>query len=496
MSHRSRWLTLAVVAAAVLVARPLWADDPDTPKDKDAKAGKKADAGPKPPTAKAEAGPLTAAVTLKGVVEAESAAEVQVRPKAWMGPLLVKKAVPHGAAVKAGDVVVEFDAEKLEQAVKDARQERELADLSIKMAELELPILQKQSPLDLAAAEREAKNAADDLDKFLKVDKPLSVEAAGFALKSSEFYLESAKDELKQLEKMYKDKDLTEETETMILKRYKQSVEQAEFSLKQSRNRTKQTLEVDLPRREQATKDAATKADISLAKAKESIPLALRQKALGLEKAKYEQAKARERLADLEKDLAAMTVKAPADGMAYHGKYARGQWSTPGGPAGLAAGAMVQPNDVFLTVVDPGKVAVRADADEKERARLKAGQAARYSPTADPDGKLAGEVAAVGAAPLGGRFEVRVKLDGKADGLVPGTTGSVRVVTAKKESAVTVPAAVVFSDDDGDGKYVYLPAADGAKPKKKPVTVGLTAGDKVEITDGLAAGDEVLTAKP
>jgi RND family efflux transporter MFP subunit len=493
--HRSRWLALAVVAGAVVVSRPLWADDPPKDKPKEAKK-EKADAGPKAPTAKAEKGPLTAAVVLKGVVEAESAAEVLVRPKAWAGPLLVKKAVPHGTPVKAGEVVVEFDAEKLEQAVKDARQDRELADLSIRMAELELPILEKQLPLDLAAAEREAKNAADDLKKFLEVDKPLSLEAADFALKSSEFYLEQARDELKQLEKMYKDKDLTEETETMILKRYKQSVEQAEFSLKQSRNRTRQTKEVDLPRREVTATEAAKKAELALAKARETQPLAVRQKRLGLEKMKYEQAKAKDRLADLEKDLAAMTVKAPADGLAYHGKYVRGQWTTPGGPAGLAAGGMVQPGDIFLTVVDPGKVAVRADADEKERAKLKAGQAAKFSPTADPDQKLPGKVAAVAAAPLGGRFEVKVTLDGQADGLVPGTTGSVRVVTGKKDAAVTVPASAVFSDDDGDGKYVYRPAADGAKPKKQPVTVGLTAGDKVEITGGLAEGDEILTAKP
>lgn len=493
----ARWLTLAVVAGLALLSRPLWADDPDDAKDKEAKVakkGKKGD-GPKPATVKAEKGPLTASVTVKGVVEAGTAAEVQVKPRAWSGPLVVKKAVEHGAAVKAGDVLVEFDTEKIDQAVKDARQERELADLQVRLAELELPILEKQHPLDMAAAERDAKHAADDLDKFLKVDLPLSKEAAGFSLKSSEFYLESAKDELKQLEKMYKDKDLTEETETMILKRYKQSVEQAEFSLKQARNRNKQTLEVDLPRREQAAKDAAVKADIGLTKARETGPLALRQKRLGLEKMKYDQARAKERFADLEKDLAAMKVTAPADGLAYHGKYARGAWMSPGGPAGLAPGGMVPPGEVVVTVVAPGKLTVRAEADEKELAGLKVGLAGKLTPTAFPDKKVAVELTKVATAPLGGRFELRAEVDGDAAGLVPGMTGQLRLVTAKKAEAVLVPASAVFEDDD-EGKYVYRPAVGDAKPKKQPVKTGQTAGDKVEIVDGLKDGDEVLASKP
>jgi hypothetical protein len=444
--------------------------------------------------AKVEKGTLTAAVTVKGVVEAGSAAEVSVKPKAWAGPLQVKKAVDHGAPVKAGDVLVEFDADKLDQALKDARQERDLADLAIRMAELELPILEKQLPLDLAAAEREQKNAADDLKRFVEVDKPLAIQTAEQQLKQSNFSLEYARDELKQLTKMYKDKDLTEETEEMILKRHKHQVESAEFFARRAKIATETTMTVTLPRQEQAAKDKAMMTEIALAKARDIQPLAVNQKRLTLAKLRYEQAKAREKLSDLEKDRAALTAKAPADGLAYHGRAVRGQWSTGGGPGGgLQPGGAVMPGEVFVTVVSADKLSVRAEVDEKDLAGLKKGQAAKVTATAFPDKKLSGTVAKVAAAPLGGKFEVRVELDGDADGVVPGMTGTVRVVTATKKDALSVPAAAVFTDDDGETRYVYRT---GKGQQKHPVKVGMTAGDRVEIVEGLEEGDVILPTKP
>jgi multidrug efflux pump subunit AcrA (membrane-fusion protein) len=103
-------------------------------------------------------------------------------------------------------------------------------------------------------------------------------------------------------------------------------------------------------------------------------------------------------------------------------------------------------------------------------------------------------VAKVSAAPLGGKFEVRFDLEGAAEGLVPGMTASVRVVTARKEDALSVPASAVFTDDDGETRYVYL--AGKGKPEKRTVKVGITAGDRVEIVEGLAEGDAILPTKP
>jgi multidrug efflux pump subunit AcrA (membrane-fusion protein) len=497
------WLVLTLAVGVLAITRPSVADDPPVKEKTKSKTESKtesktdADTGSKHATVKVEKGPLTEAVTLKGVVQGVEAAELAIQFKSWTGQLVVLKAVEHGTPVKAGAILVEFETEKLDQAIRDARQERELTDLAILQAEVELPLLERQNPLDLAAAERTNVEASADLKQFLAVDRPLAEEAAHFMLKSANFYLSSAKDELKQLQKMYRDKDLTEETEQIILKRYQQRVEMAEFYVKEAKIDHEHTLKVALPRREQTAKEAVARAELALAKARDTNPLTIQQKRLSLAKLRFEQVRAKEKLAELEADRAALIVKAPTDGLAYHGRYVHGQWMVPSGSQGhaLLHGGHINPGDVFFTIIAPGKLVVRAEAEEKELPGLTPGLAGRLTPTAFPDDKRDARLARVAKAPLSGKFEVMIELEGKAGGLVPGMTCSVRFVTARKLGALTVPASAVFEDVAEDTHYIYKQAGSG-KPEKKTVKVGRTVGERTEIVDGLAEGDEILASKP
>ena len=488
------WFTLVVAVGALAISRESVADDPPS-KDKD-KA--KADSSPKPATVKVEKALLSTAVTLKGVVQAEQAAELVVRLKSGTGQLVVRKFVEHGTTVKAGEVLVEFDPEKLDHAIRDARHEREQSEIAIRQAEVELPLLEKQAPLDLAAAEREFQHATQDLKHNLDVEQKMAIQTAQFMLKVANFAVEFAKDELKQLQKMYRDKDLTEETERMILKRYQFGLEMDEFFAAQTKLRTEHRLQVDIPRLEVAAKEAVAKAELALLKARDVNPLTLKQKQLALAKLRYDEARAKEKLAELEADRASLTVKSPTDGVVYHGRYVRGQWMVPTGSQGhaLNRGGTINPGDVFMTVVGPGKLVVRAEAEEKELPGLTAGLNGRLTPTAFPDEKRAATLAHVSAAPLNNKFEVIIDLEGKAAGLVPGMTGNIRFVTARKPNALTVPTSAVFEDTVEDAHYVYRPAVGAGKPEKRTVKVGITSGEKIEVLDGLAEGDEILAAKP
>src|SRR3984893_18711513 len=124
-----------------------------------------------------------------------------------------------------------------------------------------------------------------------------------------DFYLESAREELKQLEKMYRSKDLTEETEEFILKRTRFDVRRAEFYVKMARIRADEIFKIELPRRDKALHENSAKAEVALEKAVSTLPLALQQRRLGLQKMKYEFAKNADRLAGLEKDRETLTVR-------------------------------------------------------------------------------------------------------------------------------------------------------------------------------------------
>src|SRR5581483_4390710 len=141
-----RWTRPTPLALVAAVAVAVAADDvPDRPNP---------GLGVKPPTYKVEAAPFRVEVTLKGVFESAAMTEVLVKPEVWTSGLTVVKAAEPGTAVKQGDVLLTLDREKIDKAIRDQEADQQLADLAIRQAELDLPILERMTPLELTAAER------------------------------------------------------------------------------------------------------------------------------------------------------------------------------------------------------------------------------------------------------------------------------------------------------------------------------------------------------
>ncbi|MFM7244413.1 MAG: hypothetical protein ACKO40_09620 [Planctomycetaceae bacterium] len=454
-------------------------------------------AAEKPPeTAVAERGPFESVLTAKGAFEPVDFVVVEFRPQAWSQPLDVTRVVPHGSRVNAGDPLVEFDTEKLDRAIADLRVDLTVGETALEIARKELPAAEALHPIEMAEAERAAKVAAEDLARFLAIDKAASEEQSRFAVRAAEERLKYAREELTQLERMYKDKDLTEETEEMILQRTRFDVQQAEQSLKRIKEASEESLTVGIPRAEIEARRAAEKTALALEKARATLPLQLAQRKLTLAKQEHERTESLRRLAELEADRTAAVVRAPRAGMVYLGRFRDGSWSTGAVAAKAVVGQPVQPVELDFTILDPERLQFRAKVEEKDLHLLSAGLAGRVEPTGYPDADVAVTLAPFVAAPRDGAFEAMFAVAPRAGGpaLLPGMTGTARCVVAKRPEAVTVPAGSVFRDDDGS-RHVYLVAADG-KPVKKAVKVGLTAGGRTEILDGVAAGDRVRTTKP
>jgi multidrug efflux pump subunit AcrA (membrane-fusion protein) len=237
-----------------------------------------------------------------------------------------------------------------------------------------------------------------------------------------------------------------------------------------------------------------------LEKARAALPLGLIQKRLAVEKMHYERHKAAERLRKLRKDREAMIIKSPADGIVYHSKATRGQWTTAAAMAAkLQRGGTLTPDEVFLTIVKPRPLFMRAAIEEKDLMHVRPAAEGKCLPASDPEHKLPAKVTTVSAVPITpGSFEAKlhIELGPDAAAIMPGMACTVRLVAYRNDQALTVPAAAGFPDEgDEDQHYVYVAGKDG-KPKKRPVRTGKTAGGRTEIRDGLHEGEQVLPEKP
>ena len=452
-----------------------------------------------PRTHHVEKAPFKIEVTLKGIFEAEEMGEISLSPEAWT-TLSVKKAIEHGTSVRAGETLVWLDTEKLDQAIRDLQSELHLGALAINQAEKELENLEKSLPVDLAAAERAKKLADEDLHNFLTVERPLAERQTHQSVKNSRNGLAYDKEELNQLEKMYKADDLTEETEEIILKRQRDSVESATFQLETAETRRDQILKVELPRREQSAQENVRKQTLAWENAQATLPLTVQQKRLSLDKLKSERGKSAERLSKLMKDRQILDVRAPTDGIVYYGKCTRGNWTTMAAVAAkLQPGGTLGSDEVFMTIVKPQPLLVRVAVEEKDLAHVRPGVTGKVAAVAFPDLKLAAKVESVSQIPVTpGNFDARISLNGASvdKKLMPGMACTINLVVYQKDDAITVPASAVFSEELDDEKHFVYVARKGESPERRPVKVGKKTESKIEIAEGLAVGDQILLEKP
>lgn len=463
------------------------------------------------PADKKEAAPATVKVTkghfkidhsFKGVLEPVEMTELVYRPKQWSSGMQVLEAVAPGTQVKKGDSLLKPDLEKIDKALKEMETDHKMAELAFKQAEVDYSYTQRLAQMDLAQAELSKKMAEDDYKKFLEKDKVFTEKMVQFQVRNANNNLTYAKEELRQLEKMYKANDLVEDTEQIIITRQKNQVESAEFFLKTAENRRDDTLQIDMPRRERGMKDSLDRQAISLERLQRTSEYQLQQKKLAFEKATREREKSTERLEQTKADRDAMLVKAPCDGVLFYGRSVKGRWTNASSVADKfrKGGSSISNEEVYMTIVQMRPLQIQASVDEKTVQQLKAGQMGSVTlPTFD-DLRLTAKLEKVALVPLNpGTYEVvlSVNLPEDAPRVLPGMDCNVKLITYDRKDALTVPSGAVFTDEEDETKkYVWIPAATGGKPEKQHVKTGKSHGGKTEILDGLKEGDSILQSKP
>ncbi len=350
---------------------------------------------------------------LDAVFEAVTTVPVAAAPKVWTD-LTVLEAAPHGSRVKRGDVLVKLDLDKLRDYIHDMEQDRPAAALALQLATVETENLQQTTPFKLDAARRAQRVATEDLTVFEKTGRAQKEKAAKYSVKSAQQRLDNDREELKQLQKMYKADDLVEETEEIILKRQKFAVEMAEHNLESATLSAQWSLQHVIPREAEFFKAQKRDQDAALSLAERTLPGNLTKKQYELEKLKRDRKKTEKRLADLKADLENLALRAPADGLVYYGACETGRWTTGVNVAKkLVPGGKLMPGEIIMTIVNPDKLRLKAIIAESNLGRFKPGQEGTTTLVSAPDRKFAVRLDEISAVPLlTGGFEARLSWRG------------------------------------------------------------------------------------
>jgi HlyD family secretion protein len=446
-----------------------------------------ADASAAVPAHVVKKGTLSLTVQGEGTFKPVDAFEVRPRLLAHQGPLTILSAAQHGAVVKKGDAILEFDQTLIKNDLTSAESDLASAKAGLEKSQSDLALGTAADARAMRMSETDLSNAEAAQKWWENVDGPQMLRQNALQVKLSKANVEDQADELDQLRKMYKDEDLTSATADIVVKRAVRQLDVAKASLKMTEERSEKLKSHHYPMARQETLDVleGARQKLAMLKASQAQTAVLRKGALVA--AQLAVANVERKLGDLNKDAANFAFKAPADGVVFYGQYGDGTW-VGGDPKALRVGERASAGGILMTLYTPGKLNVKMPLPESQSAWVMAGTKARVVPVAYPelayDASCGGPVV-VTKAGLGLGFELTLDVPQLDPRVQPGMKANVTVEATEVADVLLVPNSAL------SGGKVWRRGKDG-KESQVLVSTGRSDGKMTEIRSGLSEGDEVL----
>lgn len=157
-----------------------------------------------------------------------------------------------------------------------------------------------------------------------------------------------------------------------------------------------------------------------------------------------------------------------------------------------AQGAVVETTSELLSIVDLSQVYVAGQVYERDLSKIRIGQNVAVVAAGYPDVRFPGRVASLSPSlnPETRTASVRVEVANTAERLRIDMFATVELPMAANSEALTVRTDAI---QRVEGKSVVFVRADATHFSARPVQVGRTASNLIEITSGLKAGELVVT---
>jgi RND family efflux transporter MFP subunit len=426
-------------------------------------------------------------VTERG--ELESSKTVDVRCEVEGESNKIVTILPEGIQVKKDQVVVVFDAEKIQKLFDDQMVKWKTAVGKTKAAMGELIVQQNKAQTDTDKAKTAAVLAKMDLEKYLPGDYAVLVEEGKSDIELAKKDLQEADDDLEHYRKFYKQGFGT--LEQLHAKEYLKRKQ--EFNLK-SKIAKLDLLEKWTKKRQLTELDAKQRdAEGEAGRTERAGQAAVEKAKSDLEAAQVTELLEKSTLDRLKRQLENCKVKAPQDGILV---YAKDRWFD--SSSRIRAGAVVYFRQGLFSLPDLSQLQIKVKVHEAMIKKVKPGMKADIRIDSYAGHVLRGTVVKVAtmASQEGWmdrsvkEYETMVKVeDVPADAeLKPGFTGEVKILVARLPDVLVVPVQAVGQKDGQHRCYVV----DGKTIEPREITLGESNDKFVVVERGLDEGERVV----
>lgn len=412
---------------------------------------------------------------------------------------VITQIVAEGTRIAKGDVVIRLAQEEIQDKIKDATDKVNTTNSSVIAAQQALAIKQgeKQSELDKAdVAVKIAELALEGWQQGEVVNKRQSL---ALAKETAGINLDRLKGRFEESDKLVKQGYIA-----------KDEFEKDRIAMIEAAAKVKQAA-LDLEVYEKYTffqEEAKKKSDVEQAHAtrrrvEEKFNAELVKAEADVASANFQLQSAKERLENLETQLANTTLTAPIDGLVV---YATSIDSSNGGRGGGDAqppqvGTELKPNELVILLPDTSRMVANLKVSEALSGRIKPGQRVTVFSDAMPNQPVAGEVTGVSVlAATGGwrdpnRREYTVKAALQTDpalGLKPAMRCKAEILIGRVDDTINVPVQAIFRQ--GAVAFVYVEESGGFAQRQ--VELGRASETQIEVRSGVTAGERVLLREP
>lgn len=161
----------------------------------------------------------------------------------------------------------------------------------------------------------------------------------------------------------------------------------------------------------------------------------------------------------------------------------------------LDPGANVTVSTPVALVVNQEKVRVAVDIPERYIGEIYKGQPATLRVDALPGKEFEAKLTII--SPVVDSTSRAVAVEFYADNtkglLKSGMFAKVDITLSEKTNAVSVSKQSVYTDEETNETYVFVPSADGKTAVRRNVKTGFINSNHLEVSEGLSAGEQVLT---